>query len=159
MAAYHFVTTWQLEAPIDEVYRVLTESQRWPTWWPSVTSVEQLAPGDERGIGRMYRYAWKSRLGYRLRFDIRVSRVEAPCLIEGEASGDVQGRGRWRLSEEGRVTRVRYEWQVRTTRRWMNLMAPLARPLFAWSHHAVMRDGAAGLARCLGVRLLGVAHD
>ncbi|MCG6657590.1 polyketide cyclase [Halomonas campisalis] len=159
MTRYHFVTTWRFEAPIEEVYRVLSEAHRWPAWWPSVTAVEQLAPGDERGVGRVYRYVWKSRLGYRLRFDIRVTRVESPWLIEGEASGDVQGIGRWRLIEEGAVTQVRYEWRVFTTRRWMNLIAPVARPLFAWSHHAVMRDGAVGLARRLGARLLAAAHD
>ncbi|WP_432765417.1 hypothetical protein [Halomonas pelophila] len=32
-----------------------------------------------------------------------------------------------------------------TTRPWMNRVAPLARSLFLWSHHAVMRDGAQGV--------------
>lgn len=43
-----------------------------------------------------------------------------------------------------------YEWVVRTTERWMNLLAPLARPAFAWNHNVVMRQGGEGLARNAG---------
>ena len=35
--------------------------------------------------------------------------------------------------------------------------APLLRPVFAWNHDIVMRQGGEGLARLLGARL--VAHD
>jgi hypothetical protein len=44
------------------------------------------------------------------------------------------------------MTHVRYDWIVDTTKRWMILLAPVARPLFAWNHHAVMRRGQEGLA-------------
>lgn len=158
MAEYRYVTTWWLQAPIDDVYQALSRSPDWPRWWKSLLDVEELATGDAEGIGRVYRYTWKSRLGYRLCFDIRVTSVHASRLIAGEASGDVEGTGCWRLFQEGRVTRVRHEWRVRTTRRWMNLLAPVARPLFAWSHHDVMQDGAMGLARWLDARLLGTEH-
>ncbi|EPC01034.1 hypothetical protein L861_10705 [Litchfieldella anticariensis FP35 = DSM 16096] len=159
MADYRFVTIWQLEAPIDEVYRALSQAIFWPVWWKSLLRVEELAPGDAQGIGRVYRYVWKSRLGYRLRFDMQVVRVQPHRLIVGKASGDVQGTGCWRLSQKDDVTRVRYEWQVCTTRRWMNLLAPVARPLFAWNHNTVMQDGAIGLARWLDARLLGTEHE
>jgi hypothetical protein len=36
----------------------------------------------------------------------------------------------------------------------MNLLAPIARPIFAWNHDYVMRNGAQGLARLLDARLL-----
>jgi hypothetical protein len=36
----------------------------------------------------------------------------------------------------------------------MNLLAPVARPIFAWNHHAVMRNGGVGLTRKLGARLV-----
>ena len=47
-------------------------------------------------------------------------------------------------------------WNVRTTKPWMNLLAPLARPLFKWNHDVVMGWGAEGLARKLGVESLSV---
>jgi hypothetical protein len=36
----------------------------------------------------------------------------------------------------------------------MNVLAPLARPAFAWNHDIVMRQGADGIARELGARLI-----
>ncbi|MDN3556794.1 SRPBCC family protein [Halomonas maura] len=154
MTLYRFITCWRLEAPIDRVYRALSHPDQWPGWWPGLVEVEPLARGDRRGIGSRYRYTWRSRLGYRLCFAIRVTRVRPPTLIEAEARGDLEGVGRWELRETEDGTEVRYHWQVRTRRRWMNLLAPLARPLFTWSHHAMMRRGALGLAGFLRVRLL-----
>ena len=43
---------------------------------------------------------------------------------------------------------------VRTPRVWMNRLAPIARPLFAANHDAVMRQGGTGLAARLGAPLL-----
>ena len=159
MACYHFVTLWRIAAPLEVVYQAISQSQCWPLWWKGLVRVRELAPGDERGIGRVYRYHWQSRLGYGLAFDMRVTRLYPPWVIVGEARGDLEGWGCWQLTEQAGITRVRYEWRVRTTRRWMNLAAPLARPLFAWSHHALMRDGAAGLARWLDVPLLDGRRD
>lgn len=159
MAELRYLTTWWFEAPIDRVYQTIVDSRGWPAWWTSLRTVEELAPGDARGIGRRYRYRWQSRLGYRLCFEVRVTRVLPGRLIEGVARGDVRGTGCWRLSEARGVTQVQYEWRVRPVRRWMALVAPVAGPLFAWNHHAVMRDGALGLARWLDVPLLAIEHE
>ncbi len=149
MARFEFVTDWHFEAPIEAVFDALTDSLRWPEWWPGLVDVEQREAGDEGGIGRVQHFVWKSHLGYYLRFDIRITRVCEPCLIEGVADGDVTGIGRWRLCEENGGTRVHYLWQVRTVRPWMGLLAGVARPLVIWNHHAMMRAGAVGLSRHL----------
>ena len=153
MGEYEFVTTWCLDAPIDRVFSAIEDSARWPEWWKGVQTAELLEEGDENGVGRLWRYVWRSRLPYNLEFDSRVTRLERPWLIEGQAEGELIGIGRWRLFE-GRGTAVVYEWNVSTSRRWMNALAPLARPLFAWNHDVVMRQGAEGLARLLDAPLL-----
>jgi uncharacterized protein YndB with AHSA1/START domain len=156
VAAYRFLTTWLLEADRERVWDAIYESERWPEWWKGVIETERLAEGDENGIGQYGRYVWKSRLPYELEFFIRTRRVERPHLLEGEASGELAGTGRWRLFEQAGVTAVIYEWDVRTTRAWMNLVAPLARPIFAVNHDWVMRNGGEGLARLLGAKLLAI---
>jgi uncharacterized protein YndB with AHSA1/START domain len=154
MADYSFLTTWCLDAPIDHVWDALHDSERWPDWWRGVEAVGVLEQGDENRVGELAHYAWKSRLPYRLEFDMRTTRVERPYLAEGRAEGELTGEGRWRLFEARGQTAVTYEWTVRTTERWMNALAPLARPVFAWNHDVVMRQGGEGLARRLGARLL-----
>jgi uncharacterized protein YndB with AHSA1/START domain len=153
MTEHRFLTTWCLEAPIEPVWEAIYDSERWPEWWRGVESVVEIAPGDD-GVGQVARYVWKSRLPYELEFEVVTTRVDRPHLLEGEASGELAGVGRWRLFEADGTTAVLYEWNVRTTRAWMNLMAPIARPVFAWNHDWVMRNGGQGLARRLGARLI-----
>ena len=154
MAAYRFLTTWVFESPIDRVWDALYDSGSWPDWWKGVQSVRVLEPGDADRVGELARYTWRSRLPYSLVFDVRTERVERPFLVEGRAFGELAGEGRWRLFEGDRGTAVTYEWNVETTRRWMNALGPLPRPAFRWNHDLVMRQGGEGLARRLGVRLL-----
>ena len=92
---------------------------------------------------------------YPVRFETRITTIERPFLIEAEAEGELAGTGRWRFFD-GRDTAVTYEWNVRTTRPWMNVLTPVARPVFRWNHNVVMHQGGRGLAHLLGARLLAV---
>jgi hypothetical protein len=150
---YRFVTTWRIDVPIEPVFEAIYRSDRWPEWWRGVVSVEQVHRGDAEGIGDRRRYAWKSRLPYRLVFDVTTTCIERPTRLEGVASGELEGTGRWRLTETASGTDVRYTWEVRTTRWWMNLLGPVARPFFAWNHDVVMRWGGEGLGRLLGAHV------
>jgi uncharacterized protein YndB with AHSA1/START domain len=152
---YRFLTTWLIEAPRDEVFQAIWDSEAWPSWWRGVESVMKVEDGDGEGVGSLGRYVWKSKLPYRLEFEMRTTRVERPSLMEGQADGELAGTGRWRMFEQDGVTAVLYEWNVRTTAAWMNLLAPLLRPFFAWNHDVVMGWGAEGLSRKLGAPLLG----
>ncbi|MDQ3587872.1 MAG: SRPBCC family protein [Actinomycetota bacterium] len=147
---YSFRTTWLVRAPREEVFQVIWDSERWPEWWRGVQSVVKLEEGDSDGVGSLGRYSWRSRLPYTLEFDTRIIRVERPHLLEGHATGELEGTGLWRLFEQTGLTAVVYDWRVRTTRPWMNLLAPVAKPLFAWNHDAIMSWGAEGLAGRLG---------
>jgi uncharacterized protein YndB with AHSA1/START domain len=151
---YAFVTHWRLEAPIEQVWEAISHSEDWPTWWRGVRRVELLEKGDADGLGELRRYTFRSALPYSLVFDARTVKVERPHALEAASSGELEGTGRWQLIDEGPVTDVRYVWNVRTTRAWMNVLAPLLRPAFNWNHDVVMRWGAEGLARHLGARLL-----
>jgi uncharacterized protein YndB with AHSA1/START domain len=156
VARYEFLTTWCVDAPIDAVFDVLHDSAGYPRWWKGVERVVVLESGDETSVGEVVRFAWRSVLPYSLEFDLRVTRVQRPNVIEGHATGELEGVGVWRLYE-GQGTAVVYDWRVRTTKRWMNLLGPLARPAFSWNHDLVMRQGGQGLAAELGATLL--AHD
>jgi hypothetical protein len=158
MMKYRFVTIWYIEAPLEAVCEAIYHSLNWPQWWRNVERVEELAPGDARGIGSVRRYSWRGRLPYRLTFDICVIHIEPLAAIEGIASGDVEGQGRWSFSTEGAVTIVRFEWQVHTTPVWMNLLALFARPFIKWNHDTVMQQGGEALARRLNARLVDIAH-
>jgi len=154
MANYSFISIWELRAPIEDVWALISQSMSYSEWFPYVAEATSLTPGDKSGVGSVVHTRWTSALPYSLDFVMRTTRVEQPRLIELVASGDLDGTGRWELSERGDVTTVRYEWNVSTTKRWMDLVAPLAAPAFGWNHAVVMQAGGEGLAACLGVDLV-----
>jgi carbon monoxide dehydrogenase subunit G len=154
MADYHYVSTWQLQAPIEQVWAALNDLEHLPSWYSGVQQARELAPGDAQGVGRRVRYVIKGRLPLRLAFEATTTRAVPPRDQELRAEGELAGTGRWSLGQHGEVTTVRYTWDVRTTRPWMNLLAPLARPLFAWNSRGVMLQAGEGLARFLGVPLV-----
>jgi hypothetical protein len=154
MAEYRFLTTWLLDAPREPVWEAIHDQKAWPGWWRGVEDVLELDPGDEDGLGSHSRLTWRSRLPYDLVFEAHTTRVERPHLIQADAIGELTGIGRWRLYEFDGTTAVLYEWNVRTTKAWMNLITPIARPIFAWNHNWVMARGGEGIAQLLGCRLL-----
>ncbi|GAB3629395.1 polyketide cyclase [Pandoraea terrae] len=156
MNKYRFLTLWRLTAPLPEVWEAIRDAEHWPGWWPCVRSVREMRHGDESGVGTVRQFKWRGALPYSLTFDMRVTRVEPMRLIEGAASGELEGVGRWRFDTEGAVTVVRYDWHVHTRRAWMNRLAPIARPLFKWNHDFVMRRGAQGLADFLNAHVVEV---
>jgi carbon monoxide dehydrogenase subunit G len=154
MADYHYISTWRLQAPIDQVWAAISDLERLPDWYPAIQEVQTLAAGDPDGIGSRVRYQIKGRLPMRLAFEATITRVVPPRELELRAEGELAGTGRWELEQQGEVTSVRYIWDVRTTKAWMNLAAPVARPLFAWNTRGVLLEAGQGLARFLQVRLV-----
>jgi hypothetical protein len=153
---YRFVTDWSFQAPLPLVWEAITESLHWPSWWKGVLAVEELAPGDMNSLGQVRRYAMRSLLPYTLTFEMRLAERVPLRRLRGIASGELEGEGIWTFQEEAGVTRVRYEWNVRTSKRWMNVLAPIAKPLFTWNHDRIMEWGRNGMERRL--RLLQEAR-
>jgi hypothetical protein len=151
---YRFCTTWILEADRERVWDAIYESDSWPEWWRGIKSTQRLSDGDERGLGQRGIYEWRARIPYTVRFEMVSTVVERPFRLGGDASGELEGTGLWRFFEEAGTTAVVYEWDVRTTKPWMNLLAPIAKPIFRSNHDWVMRNGGEGLARRLGARLV-----
>ena len=114
MPEYAFLTTWLLESPREPVWDVLHDQAAWPEWWRGVEVAEEVSrpPGGE-DVGTVSRMVWRGPLPYRVEFEVLTTRVERPTLLEGRASGDLAGLGRWRLYEQEGITAVLYEWNVR----------------------------------------------
>lgn len=153
MAEYKFITRWHIAAPIEQVWNAITDFEDWPLWWDAVDSVGELDPRETNGV-HMRRFVWKTPLSYTLTFDTRIVVMQAPVKMEAIAIGDVEGHGLWELSASDRGTEIYYTWTVRTTKRWMNFLAAIARPLLEWNHNAIMRQGGRGLAQRLQAELL-----
>jgi carbon monoxide dehydrogenase subunit G len=114
MADYHYVSTWQLQVPIEQVWAAISDLERLPAWYPGVQEVQILAPGDDQQVGARVRYVIKGRLPMRLAVEATIVRVDPPREAELRAEGELAGTGRWLLDQQSEVTTVRYLWDVRT---------------------------------------------
>ncbi len=158
-AAFHLQSGWQLECPRERVWDELVDFHTWPEWWPGLKEVIETIHGDPAGIGQKATSVWRGPVGYSLKIMIEAVERVHPEFLRGVASGDVIGEGTWRLTPieaaENVWTGVEFDWNVRANRRWMEVLAPVARPLFVSGHDHIMERGAKGLADHLGCDLRG----
>ena len=97
---YHFVTHWQVTGWIEDVYDLIANPAKYPRWWSSVyLEVEELARGDERGVGRRFHLHTKGFLPYTLRWESCAMEANRPNRLEIRATDDFDGRGIWMLRQ------------------------------------------------------------
>ena len=156
MAHYLFETTWVLTAPQEEVFEVLVHPEDYSTWWPSVETSSLVDKGDSAGVGTRATYVIRSPFFYRMRFELRALEVDRPHRLHAVARGDLVGTATYVLETHAEETHVRFNWYVSTTKTWMNRVAVVAKPVLAWAHGHVMREGCRAMAQLMGARLISV---
>jgi hypothetical protein len=151
---YSFITRWQIAAPVAEVWDLIYESAGWPQWWKGVERVKIIKENDATGINGIRKYTWKSALPYKLSFTMKLVEKTDHKLLRGIAFGELEGDGTWHFNEEKGITKVQYNWNVKTNKAWMNYFSFVLKPLFKFNHDVVMKWGAKGLAKKLNAKLI-----
>ena len=149
---YYFRTVWRIAAPLPVVWDTIVAPLEWPQWWKGVEQVEEISHGDENGIGGITRYTWKSALPYHLTFDMRLTERIEYKYLKGDAFGELKGFGEWYFYERDDHTKIICIWQVTTEKAWMNWLAFILRPIFAYNHTLVMNWGERSLKNKLGIQ-------
>ena len=144
--AYRFITHWQVESTLEEVNAILSNAPDLARWWPSVyLDVQELAPGDADGIGKVVSLYTKGWLPYTLRWQFRVTRNSYPHGFELEAFGDFVGRGVWTFRQAGPTVEIEYLWEVMADKPLLRRLSWLFKPVFAANHHWAMQKGCESL--------------
>ena len=151
---YSFDTNWELKASLEDVWNAIYNSLEWPQWWRGVKSVIEIQKNDENGISGIRKYTWKSFLPYELKFSMHLTEKEQLKRLKGVAFGELEGTGEWTFTHLDGIVNVHYNWNIITTKRWMNTFAFLLKPVFKFNHDVVMYWGGKGLAKKLGTKLL-----
>jgi hypothetical protein len=150
---YHFVSHWRVAATIEEVSDVLGKAEELPRWWPSVyLSVDVLEPGDADGIGKVVELHTRGWLPYTLRWSFRVVKSHPPDGYTIEAWGDFVGRGVWAFWQDGDISDITYDWQIRADKPLLRWFSPILKPIFRANHRWAMARGEESLVRELARR-------
>ena len=90
---YSFVTKWEIEASLQQVWDAIYNSREWPQWWKGVLSVEEIENEDTNGISGVKAYTWESVSPYKLKFTMR--------LTEKQPRKRLKGYCFWRIGRAG----------------------------------------------------------
>lgn len=66
-------------------------------------------------------------------------------VLEANLEGDLDGFSRWTIRAEGSGTLAVFDEEVVATKRLLQVLAPVARPVFTANHELMMRHGQRGL--------------
>jgi hypothetical protein len=139
---YEFVTRWRVEAPREEVFRILEDTPGLVRWWPAVwLKVEQLQPEGEGGIGGAYRLTSKGWLPYILHWTMTTTEKVFPERLALAADGDFRGTGVWTLTQDGAFTDATYTWVLVADKPLLKYLSFLFKPAFRANHNWAMRKG------------------
>ncbi len=139
---YHFITYWRVQGHIEEVAEIMLNAPDLARWWPAVyLGVQEIEPGDERGVGKIASLYTKGWLPYTLRWQFRVTESRYPHGYTFEAWGDFEGRGIWTLEQAGRIVNITYDWHILANKPMLRALSFLLRPIFSANHRWAMARG------------------
>lgn len=150
--SYRFNECWAIPAPLEVVWERITDLRTYPEWWPEFQEATVL--DGCTGLGARVAVHVKAALPYHMRFELEIVRYEPMRLTEVCVRGDLNGFMRWTLEPMAGGTRLSFEEEVRTGKLLLNLLAPIAKPFFAWNHTSMMENGERGLRAYLAARLM-----
>jgi hypothetical protein len=149
---YDWDTEWHIDAPLADVYRVMTNPDEQHHWWPSMRVAQTTARADGQPGGTVVYHVQQAQ---------SVARFVRPFVITS-VTEDVEPERRTRSVVSGDLigiletlfysrpdggTHIRYHWYVRVRNPIFNLAGFFATPMFRASHDHVMDEGEAGLNR------------
>ncbi|MFN2606306.1 MAG: SRPBCC family protein [Acidimicrobiales bacterium] len=139
---YHFVTEWWVAGTVDEVKVVLGDARTLPRWWPAVyLDVHVVEPGGPGNLGAVVDLHTKGWLPYTLRWTLHVTEPIVDTGFALEATGDLEGTGRWTFAQVGPEVHITYDWRIHATKPLLRRLGWLLKPAFAANHTWAMRRG------------------
>lgn len=142
---YHFISHWDIQAPLPELVGAVTNVYTWQGWWQGLQHITVLKQ-TENYVGSRFEAGWRSASGYVLTVEIVITGYKPRKLITFSSTGDLEGTGEWHFKAQGhKCSSAEIRWDVATTKPWMNNAAPVLRPLFRWNHALLMKRAERGL--------------
>ena len=139
---YQFFTEWRVAGSIEEVKAVLGDGLSLTRWWPSVyLGVVQVTEGGPGGLGGTLDLHTKGWAPYTLRWRLRITEPITDDGFALEATGDLEGTGRWTFRQDGPEVVIAYDWRISATKPLLRRLSWLLRPAFSANHHWAMKRG------------------
>ena len=142
MEIYHFYSENAIKASIQKVWGLLEDAEKWPEWSKGFKKIEILGPEPKLKTGSKPACEVKGSLPYSLRFNLEVTSTDPPNSMEYNATGHLQGTGKWTLEETDGITLVKYWWDVGMTNWFFNFLSKISfiKAMMERNHDRVMDE-------------------
>ena len=151
MGSYYFKTTHSFQEKADILWNTVIDVQSWPSIWKEFKEIK--FAGNEETIKQksIIHCKVKSLLPIIISFSVEIIEIENLNYIAIISRGDFVGSGKWILTEKETFTESSFEWRVRTTNSFINLInnLPFGRKLLEYNHNRIMKKGQNALIRKL----------
>lgn len=150
---YRLGYRWLIDGPIETVYYFVSHGRTYPEWFPVFLDAQ--SDDDEVQVGARVRYHVKALLPYHLYWDVRVTRLEPPYLVETDTTVSLSDRfrlGGWvRFTLRACAGRVEVlnEQEMVSEQSLPGPLHALAARAFAFNHDQAMAGGGRGLQRAV----------
>jgi hypothetical protein len=143
---FHFVSRWQALGTRDEAYAILADLPSLSSWWPAVfLDCDLVEDGGPDGIGLevcVCTRAWFSQVQL---WHQRITAATAARELVIDTIGDIEGRGRWILDQDGPRVVVVSEWRGRVRHALGARLGWILKPFLVSNYHWAMARGEEGL--------------
>jgi Polyketide cyclase / dehydrase and lipid transport len=154
---YHFFDRWYIPAPRETVWKTITETESYTTWWGTVYDhIRKISNGLPSGVGAKNEVTVHGPLPYKLTFVVEATKIEELSRLEVRAKGDLNGHGIWQLRSVEGGTEVTYDWRPSASFPLIRTLSPVLKPLFRWNHDWCMGQGEKGLIRYVTQKQVGL---
>lgn len=140
--SFRYDRTFEFAVGRDFLWDALTDTARFPEWWPWLRSFE-LDGQAVTGLlpGTVATCAVKAPLPYTLEFRVHVERVDPGRSIDTHVTGDLRGPARLEVASVGEASTARLTWAVELEVPLLSAASLIARPVLVWAHDRVVSSG------------------
>jgi carbon monoxide dehydrogenase subunit G len=129
--------TFHLDLPPDEVWGIISRTDRFEDWWGWLRELE--TEGSDLETGSVLRGVVVPPLPYRMRLEVVLTKTIRPRRIDAVVSGDLRGTATLTFTPDAGGTEATVSWTIEMMQRPMRVAARLAHPLLRWGHDLVVQ--------------------
>jgi uncharacterized protein YndB with AHSA1/START domain len=134
---FRFDRTFAFAVPPAELWAVLTETDRYPTWWTWLRRFE----AEGLRVGTVADCEVRAPLPYSLRFTVRIDEVVPHARVATTVTGDLDGPAGLDLRPTPDGCEARLWWEVDLQAPLLRRASAVARPAMAWAHDRIVDSG------------------
>ena len=153
MDSYQLGYRWTIEGPVETIFHYVSDARTFHEWFHVFKRVDADDPVGPLRVGSHSRMKVKALLPYTLDWDVTVSKLDPPRLMETDVRLSLNGRFgmhgyvRYRFVPAGRFVTVINEQELIADQPLPRILHPLAQAVFSFNHDWAMSRARAPLQR------------